>query len=107
MLGTFAKRFAAVAAEVALEVAPLDHGATLTDVASEVTLTAIYEPVEDGWVQARVQELPEVITAGPSRKEAEDLLLDAILEYLTSLSEAHVSPSDVGEHQHLQLTVQS
>lgn len=55
--------------------------------ASELTLTAIYEPVENGWVQARVRELPEVITAGASRKEAEELLLDAVLEYLASLSE--------------------
>ena len=107
MFGAFPERFAAMPAEMAFEVASPDHRATLTDVASEVTLTAIYESVEDGWVQARVQELPEVITAGPSRKEAEELLLDAILEYLTSLSEPHVLPSDAGEHQPLQLTVHS
>lgn len=53
-----------------------------------VSLTAIYEPVEDGWVQARIQELPAVITAGPSLDEAKSLLLDALREYLLSLGDA-------------------
>ncbi len=54
----------------------------------QVSFTAIYEPVEDGWVQARIQELPAVITAGASLDEAKDLLLDALREYLLSLGEA-------------------
>ncbi len=53
-----------------------------------VSLTAVYEPVEEGWVQARIQELPAVITAGPSLDEAKALLLDALREYLLSLDEA-------------------
>ncbi len=48
-------------------------------------LTAVYETVEGGWVQARVDELPGVITAASSRKEAEELLLDAIHEYLVAM----------------------
>jgi predicted RNase H-like HicB family nuclease len=48
-------------------------------------LTAIYEPVEDGWTQARLAELPAVITAAPSRDEARELLVDALREYLLSL----------------------
>jgi predicted RNase H-like HicB family nuclease len=51
----------------------------------EVSFTALYENVEDGWVQARVRELPEVITAAPSLEEAKELLLDSLLEYLRSL----------------------
>ena len=50
----------------------------------EVSLTAIYEPVEDGWVQARIREMPGVITAAPTRAEAEDMLLDALREFLLS-----------------------
>ncbi len=53
-----------------------------------VSLTAVYEPVEGGWVQARIQELPAVITAGPSLDEAKALLLDALREYVLSLGEA-------------------
>lgn len=50
-------------------------------------LTAIYEPVENGWIQARFEELPEVITAAPTREEAKDMLLDALREYLLSLAD--------------------
>lgn len=53
-----------------------------------LTLTAIYEPVEDGWVQARLAELPGVITAAPSRPEAEAMLLDALREFLLSFVDA-------------------
>lgn len=73
--------------------------------AHEVTLTAIYEVVDDGWIQARIQELPEVITAAPTREEAQELLQDALLEYLTSLSEPLEAGKAAGDLQHLQLTV--
>jgi hypothetical protein len=56
--------------------------------AASVSLTAIYEPVENGWVQARLREIPAVITCAPTRGEAEELLLDAMREYLLSLIEA-------------------
>ncbi|MGH3751186.1 MAG: type II toxin-antitoxin system HicB family antitoxin [Pseudonocardiaceae bacterium] len=52
-----------------------------------VTFTAIYEPVDDGWVQARLAEIPGVITAAPTRQEAEVLLLDALREFLLSFTE--------------------
>lgn len=52
---------------------------------TRLMLTAIFEPVEQGWVQARIVELPAVITAAPSRQEAEELLGDALVEYLLSL----------------------
>jgi predicted RNase H-like HicB family nuclease len=55
--------------------------------AASVSLTAIYEPVENGWVQARLREIPAVITCAPTREEAEELLLDAMREYLLSLIE--------------------
>lgn len=55
--------------------------------AIRIALTAIYEPVENGWVQARIDELPAVITAGPTVEEARDLLLDALREYLLSLGD--------------------
>ena len=52
-----------------------------------VSLTAVYEPVENGWTQARIEELPAVITAAPTLEEAKGLLLDALREYLLSLGE--------------------
>jgi predicted RNase H-like HicB family nuclease len=73
--------------------------------ASELQLTAVFEVVEGDWVQARIRELPEVITAAPTRTEAEDLLRDALLEYLASLSQPLEAENSVGDLQRLQLTV--
>lgn len=52
-----------------------------------MVLTPIFEEVENGWIQARIKELPEVVTAAPTRKEAEDMLADALHEYVASLVE--------------------
>ena len=51
-----------------------------------ISLTAVYEPVDGGWTQARIEELPAVITAAPTLEEAKVLLVDALSEYLLSLS---------------------
>jgi hypothetical protein len=53
-----------------------------------IPLSIVYEPVEDGWVQARIAELPPVITAAPTRERARELVLDALREYLLSLADA-------------------
>jgi hypothetical protein len=42
--------------------------------ASRLSLTAVYEPVEHGWIQASLAELPGVITAAPTLAEAKELL---------------------------------
>lgn len=56
--------------------------------ASRISLTAVYEPVDGGWIQAHVVELPGVITAAPTLEEAKELLPDALREYLLALGEA-------------------
>jgi predicted RNase H-like HicB family nuclease len=48
------------------------------------SFTISLEPVEDGWVMARIEEFPEVITAAPTRDEARLMALDALREYLAS-----------------------
>lgn len=48
----------------------------------ELTLTVVYEPVDEGWVQARIAELPVVITVGHDKEEARVLVVDALREYL-------------------------
>jgi predicted RNase H-like HicB family nuclease len=52
-----------------------------------VTFTAVYEPVENGWIQARLAELPGVITAAPTLEQAKELLADALREYLLALGQ--------------------
>ena len=68
-----------------------------------IDLTIVYQPVENGWTQARIVELPAVITAGPSRDEAKALVLDALRDYLLSLrSEADGGD---GEREPVALTI--
>jgi predicted RNase H-like HicB family nuclease len=71
-------------------------------VATPLQLTALYEPVEEGWIQARVRELPAVITTAPTRDEARELLEDAIREYLLALLQLEApdqAPADVDSEQ--------
>jgi hypothetical protein len=59
----------------------LGHGVTLTPA------------VEDGWTQARIEQLPAVVTAAPTADEAKELLVDTLSEYLLSLgASGHSSP---------------
>jgi predicted RNase H-like HicB family nuclease len=69
-------------------------------------LTAVFRPVEDGWVQASIQELPGVITAAPTEGEAKAMLADALHEYLLALGELEGRPdSDDGGSDHSPLAV--
>jgi predicted RNase H-like HicB family nuclease len=101
-----------VALEVPDEIAPLDHpiaagaksviiwllvGSMPTLAPYTIPLSIVYEPVEDGWVQARIDELPAVITAAPTRTEVKAMVLDALREYLLSLRDvppAHAAGED-------------
>ena len=46
------------------------------------TLTIQYKKVEQGWFQAQILEMPTVITAAPTMKQARDGVLDALAETL-------------------------
>jgi predicted RNase H-like HicB family nuclease len=59
-------------------------------------LTPVYEKVEGGWTHATIRELPAVITAAPSRAEAEELLLDALREFLMSFGDSSESDLRMG-----------
>lgn len=56
-------------------------------------LTPVYRTVENGWTQAELTELPGVVTAAPSQEEAEELLVDALREFLLSFGPAQASDS--------------
>jgi predicted RNase H-like HicB family nuclease len=65
---------------------------------AHLALTAIYEPVENGWVQARIEELPGVITVAPTADAAREMLADALLEYLASFA-GNAPPAAPGAHR--------
>ncbi len=62
----------------------LDYAASVT---KNMTLTAVFEPAEGGWTQARILETPAVITASGTPEKAKEMLLDALREYFLSLQE--------------------
>ena len=68
----------------------------------QIQLSIICESVEAGWTQARIAELPGVITAAPTRAAAKDMVLDALREYLLSFTE---EPPDEGEREPVALTI--
>lgn len=58
-----------------------------------ISLSIRYESVESGWIQARIEGIPQVITAGQTKDEARELVLDALREYLRSI-EPNGEPGD-------------
>jgi predicted RNase H-like HicB family nuclease len=69
--------------------------------AHDLAYTAVFEEVEGGWTQARIAEIPGVITAGESRGEARELLQDALREYLASFMEPIAGLDEVEDREQL------
>jgi predicted RNase H-like HicB family nuclease len=67
-------------------------------------LTPVYEQVEAGWTQARIAEIPGVVTAAPTREEAQDMLLDALREFLLSFGPGEPNPAFAHSEGSLTLT---
>lgn len=56
-------------------------------------LTVIYEEGEDGWVIARIREVPAAMSQGRTRDEARENVLDALRELVLSyLDDGEPSP---------------
>jgi len=49
-------------------------------------LHVVFEPDEEGWVRASIEELPSVITCAPTHEEARQLIRDALDEWLAALT---------------------
>src|SRR3972149_2635576 len=55
-------------------------------------LHVVFEPDEQGWVRATIEELPGVITCAPTLDEARELVRDALDEWLQALPPAGPPP---------------
>jgi predicted RNase H-like HicB family nuclease len=77
------------------------------DMAAALKLTAIYESVDNGWIQGKIAELPAVITAAPTLEEAKEMLWDALTEYFISLQSSPESGSPDASREELELTIVS
>lgn len=72
-------------------------------VSEVLTFTAVYEAVEDGWVHAHLAEIPGVLTAAPTRVDAEVMLLDALREYLLSFTDP-TAADETGDSASIEVT---
>ena len=69
-------------------------------------LHVIYEPDEEGWVRASIEELPEVLTCAPTLDEARELIRDALTEWLAALTgDEHAALSAGATRETLTLNV--
>ncbi len=59
---------------------------------SQLTLTAVFTPDEDGWTMAQLAEWPAVVTCGRTVDDARSMLLDAAREMLASYREEGREP---------------
>jgi predicted RNase H-like HicB family nuclease len=79
----------------------------LAPMTASIQLSVIFEPVENGWVQARIEELPGVITAAPTRDEARSQVIDALREYLLALRDLPSSPAIGVEREAVDVLISS
>lgn len=71
-----------------------------------MNLHVAFEPDEQGWVRATIEELPSVITCAPTIDEARELVPDALEHWLTALASAgHLSPGHHARREALTLSV--
>ena len=62
---------------------------------SELELTIVYEPAENGWTTATIPALPDTISAGATRADARDNVLDALRMMLATPPQAAAARGDV------------
>lgn len=70
-----------------------------------LSLTAVFEPVEGGWTQASLLDVPGVITCAPTRARARELLVDALEQFLRSHAVGEPAEPPRGERAELRLVL--
>ncbi len=71
---------------------------------TDLTLTAVFTPDENGWTMAQLAEWPAVVTCGRTVDEAREMLLDAAREMLASYrDEGREPPIGTGHVERLKI----
>jgi predicted RNase H-like HicB family nuclease len=60
-----------------------------------------YEPDEDGWIRATLPAMPSVTTAGVSREDAREMVVDALMQLLAVEPERQAG----GDYERVRLDV--
>jgi predicted RNase H-like HicB family nuclease len=70
---------------------------------NRIRLTAVFEPGEDGWINARVLELPGANTCARSIEEAKEMLADAVRELVASYADEARQGSSGARYETLEI----
>jgi predicted RNase H-like HicB family nuclease len=73
--------------------------------AHQLRLTVQYEQGEDGWILARVRELPAAMSQGRTREEARSNVLDALQELALSYLGGEAPPVERDDSEPLEVTI--
>ena len=73
--------------------------------ADDRTLTVVFETVDEGWVQARIAEIPAIITVGHDRDDARSLVEDALREYLLAIATTDRPAEMAGDTEEVRLVL--
>ena len=73
--------------------------------AHRLRLTVQYEDGQDGWIIARVRELPAAMSQGRTRQEARDNVLDALQELAMSYLGGEAAPRERDDSESLEVTI--
>jgi predicted RNase H-like HicB family nuclease len=55
-----------------------------------------YEPDESGWIRASLPAMPEVVTAGVSREDAREMVIDTLMQLLSIEPERRTAATTSG-----------
>lgn len=78
---------------------------TVSSMTEPLRLTIVYEDAGDGWVMARVPEVPGAISQGATRAEAKENVIDALRGNLELRFGEHALTEPIEDSESLELVI--
>lgn len=78
---------------------------TVSSMSESLRLTIVYEDAGDGWITARVPEVPGAISQGATRAEAKENVIDALRGILELRFGEHAVTEPVEDSESLELVI--
>ena len=78
---------------------------TVSSMTEPLRLTIVYEDAGDGWIMARVPEVPGAISQGATRAEAKENVIDALLGILELRFGEHALTEPIEDSESLELVI--
>ena len=78
---------------------------TVSSMTEPLRLTIVYEDAGDGWVTARVPEVPGAISQGATRAEAKENVIDALRGILELRFGEHALTEPIEDSESLELVI--